>query len=191
MKWILGALALIVASPAPALEGGGRVGDISFNRTHITGPGVNLSRRSDGTWAGKLGYSTVGITEAAGRLTGVQVNLSYESTNEALTIKGLWFSNNVRIELGQDLLTVRIGRFGSDFRRAGASRENCAVFMPTEASRPGAVELCAGADTRPVELTLALVALFTGGSLNPATSAAASFSAFGTVPMVDVENRRR
>ncbi|MCI0672081.1 MAG: hypothetical protein L0Y64_16640 [Myxococcaceae bacterium] len=72
-------------------------GGASFNHERVVGPLVEMSARSDGSWAGRIAGEPVAIAAGGTQLVGSGINLRFTRREEGLEIGGLWQNGLVRV----------------------------------------------------------------------------------------------
>ena len=99
----------------------GFVSNASFDATHVQGPKVNASLRSDGTWGGTIGEPSIPLfhTYKDGTLTGPQFTLTITKTGDLLVITGQHTGRILRFEASPTSLRVRTPSRSIDFNGDG------------------------------------------------------------------------
>ncbi len=81
----------------------------AFNATRVVGPNVNLSKRADGSWGGRLLDQPVDVNEYENRIGGVEFTLQVVATPTGQLVTGQWQGESIRFELDQAQIRVRAG----------------------------------------------------------------------------------
>jgi hypothetical protein len=125
MRRTLALSAVLLASSAfaePPPEGEISIGGqtAAFHETHVFGPQISLSRREDGTWAGRVHGTPVELShEGPDRLVGSNVHLQFTQTDTMSEVRGLWFGQQVRFTFKQDKVSIRLGNRSQDYVPSG------------------------------------------------------------------------
>lgn len=96
-----------------------RSGSASFDETRVVGPHVNMSRRSDGSWAGNLMDGTVDVSVYPDRVVGVGLTLAIERKPDVNIITGQYQGRILRFEVGAEQLIVRTPSISTTLPRTG------------------------------------------------------------------------
>ncbi len=81
----------------------------AFSATRVVGPNVNLSKRADGSWGGRLLDQPVDVNEYENRIGGVDFTLQLVATPTGQLVTGQWKGESIRFELDQAMVRVRAG----------------------------------------------------------------------------------
>jgi hypothetical protein len=81
---------------------------VAFNDWRVMGPHVNLTRRSDGTWAGDVDGTDVLLAPSEGRLSGATADLHFLRREGQLLVRGTigGRSINIRVQIGDGVRTA-------------------------------------------------------------------------------------
>jgi hypothetical protein len=79
----------------------------AFDANRVIGPHVNVSRRSDGSWAGTIEQDVVDINVTADRLTGANLKASIQHNKRGLVISGQWRDLILYYQIGSDQVLIR------------------------------------------------------------------------------------
>ncbi len=82
----------------------------SFSSTRVVGPNVNLTKRSDGSWGGRLLDQPVDVNEYEHRIGGVDFTLQVEATPSGQLVTGQFQGESLRFEIDKAMIRVRAGR---------------------------------------------------------------------------------
>ena len=85
----------------------GNARSASFDAARVVGARINMSRRSDGSWAGTLNEMPVDVSVYPDRISGVNFTLHREDTAGGIVLTGQWQGNMVRFEGVQDKMLIR------------------------------------------------------------------------------------
>jgi hypothetical protein len=86
-------------------------GGASFNRERVVGVQVDVSKRNDGTWGGRINGAPVSINEAGTRITGSGVDINIKRNENEWVIGGYWINESIRIVLNdQEIRAQTPGR---------------------------------------------------------------------------------
>ena len=99
----------------------GFVSSASFDATHVQGPKVNASLRSDGSWGGTIGEPSIALFHIYkdGTLTGPNFTLTITKTGDTLIITGQHTGRILRFEASPTSLRVRTASRSLDFNGDG------------------------------------------------------------------------
>ena len=99
----------------------GFVSNASFDATHVQGPVINASLRSDGTWGGTIGQPSIPLfhTYKDGTLTGPDFTLTISKAGDLLTITGQHTGRILRFEVSPTSLRIRTPSRSMDFNGDG------------------------------------------------------------------------
>lgn len=133
---LLSAACAVIAACATGSEGGGaasasssfvpqgtitsQFGNASFDASHVVGPKINASMRSDGSWGGTIGSETKALfhTYKDGTLSGPDLVLTISKAGNQLVITGQYLGRILRFEVTPTTLLVRTDvrslNFGGD-----------------------------------------------------------------------------
>lgn len=92
---------------------------VAFNDDRILGPEINLTRRTDGTWAGTINDTLVDIRVKEGNLHGIHIDLHWESTDGGFKAQGLIGQRIIRVQVDEKWLEVQNGRTSASLWRTG------------------------------------------------------------------------
>lgn len=92
---------------------------VAFNDDRILGPEINLTRRSDGSWAGTINDTLVDIRVKEGNLHGIHIDLHWEPTDGGFKAQGLIGQRIVRVQVDEKSLEVQNGRTSASLWRTG------------------------------------------------------------------------
>jgi hypothetical protein len=94
----------------------------SFDQNRVVGPLVNLTRRTDGSWGGRLRDEPMDVSVYAARVTGVNFTMAWEpSADGGTAITGQWNGGIMRFETSGDTLLIRTPRHSLTMNRHDAS----------------------------------------------------------------------
>lgn len=82
----------------------------TFSSTRVVGPNVNLTKRSDGSWGGRLLDQPVDVNQYQNRITGADFTLEAEATPTGQLVTGQFQGQSIRFEIGKSMIRVRVGR---------------------------------------------------------------------------------
>jgi hypothetical protein len=82
-------------------------GSASFDANRVAGPRINVTKRSDGTWAGTLDEQSVDVTLKGNRIVGAFMTLSWEQSSSGVLITGQWLGRILRFEVTPEQALVR------------------------------------------------------------------------------------
>ncbi|HLL55061.1 MAG TPA: hypothetical protein VK447_16010 [Myxococcaceae bacterium] len=91
----------------------------SFDDTRVVGSKVNLSRRSDGSWAGQLYNGPLDVSVYPDRLTGVDFTLAKQSAPNGTLYTGQHKGRILRFEVTSEKLLVRTPQNAYTLPRTG------------------------------------------------------------------------
>jgi hypothetical protein len=120
------AVASLLARPAFAFDPSGELlfvargaqsAGASFDAERLVGPTVNMSRRDDGGWAGDLGGENIDLEVSEHRLTGANVDIHLDRSNDKTTVRGTYFGQRISLEFGPRAVTGRVGACSIDLER--------------------------------------------------------------------------
>jgi hypothetical protein len=128
------------------------VSNASFDASHVQGPKVNASLRSDGSWGGTIGVPSIPLfhTYKDGTLTGPNFTLNISKAGDVLTVTGQHMGSILRFEVSPTSLRVRTPSRSLDFNGDGngnysgaktATFTGDAIALPPTV--PMALALCA------------------------------------------------
>jgi hypothetical protein len=80
----------------------------AFTADRVWGPAMDISRRSDGTWAGQLHQEAIDVNVYNGRIAGVHLSFSYEQTADTLLAQGLFLGRPFRVRIGPTQIEVMV-----------------------------------------------------------------------------------
>jgi len=106
----------------PTGQVNGYLSNASFDATHVVGPKINASLRSDGTWGGTIGTEGRALfhTFKDGTLTGPDLTMTITKAGAVLTITGQFQGRILRFEISPTSLKVRTDTRSLDFAGDGA-----------------------------------------------------------------------
>lgn len=87
----------------------------TFDAVRVRAPHTNLSKRTDGSWAGTLNDGAIDTTVTEDSVRGVGVLLTRKVTAEGVVILGQVQGQILRFELGPDRVRVRTPQWSFDF----------------------------------------------------------------------------
>jgi hypothetical protein len=124
------AAALLAGAPAAAQDrpfeptgevrflGWGATGSgAAFDDDRVVGPSVNLTRRDDGSWGGDIAGQNLDLQLSGRKLTGPNVNLSFQTKDGRTSVEGLFFGQRIRIEFDRKRLHGKVGSCSLDLAR--------------------------------------------------------------------------
>ncbi len=82
-------------------------GSASFDANRVAGPRINVTKRSDGTWAGTLDEQSVDVTVTGNRIVGAFMTLSWEQSSNGVLITGQWLGRILRFQVTPEQVLVR------------------------------------------------------------------------------------
>jgi hypothetical protein len=91
----------------------------TFSADRIVGPEVDLIRRADGSWGGRMHGHTVDVDEYPGRIAGTNLKLSVQQSTQGLILAGLWLEEMVRFEITPQKLTIRTPKYALTLQATG------------------------------------------------------------------------
>jgi len=120
------AVASLLARPALAFDPSGEIlfvargapsAGASYDAERLVGATVNMARRDDGGWAGDLGGQSIDLEVSDTRLTGANVDLHVDRSNDKTTVRGTYFGQRISLELGPRTVSGRVGACSLDLTR--------------------------------------------------------------------------
>ncbi|HEX9290793.1 MAG TPA: hypothetical protein VF904_14835 [Anaeromyxobacteraceae bacterium] len=120
------AVASFLAGPALAFDPSGELlfvargaqsAGASYDADRLVGPTVNMSRREDGGWAGDLGGQNIDLEVSDTRLSGANVDLHVDRSNDKTTVRGTYFGQRISLELSPRTVSGRVGACSLDLTR--------------------------------------------------------------------------
>ncbi|HME89862.1 MAG TPA: hypothetical protein VKE49_00450 [Myxococcaceae bacterium] len=94
-------------------------GSASFDANRVAGPRINVTKRSDGTWAGTLDDQIVDVTVNGNRLVGSFMTMSVEQSSNGVLITGQWLGRILRFQVTPDQVVVRTPNRSLTLNRKG------------------------------------------------------------------------
>lgn len=82
----------------------------TFNQERIVGPNVDVSRRSDGTWAGRIYDEPVTIDAAGTQISGANLTARISREGRQLVVGGVWGNGPIRIVINPQEIRVATPR---------------------------------------------------------------------------------
>jgi hypothetical protein len=81
----------------------------SFSADRVLGSTFDISSRSDGSWAGRVGDDIVDLSMRFGALRGAQTTLSWTETPTGVTIDGMFYGQLMHFDLNDKVINVKSG----------------------------------------------------------------------------------
>lgn len=95
----------------------------SFDEYRVVGPLINMTMRSDGSWAGTFGSgpsaTVVDVSYDNGFLRGSNISLKIEEHSAGIKMNGLWLGKQVRFEVDNNQVMVRTDNRSFTLNRTG------------------------------------------------------------------------
>ncbi|HLT28667.1 MAG TPA: hypothetical protein VK013_01390 [Myxococcaceae bacterium] len=92
---------------------------VAFNDDRILGPEINLTRRTDGSWAGTINDTLVDIRVKEGNLHGIHIDLHWKPVEGGFRAQGLIGQRIVRVQVDGKWLEVQNGPASASLWRTG------------------------------------------------------------------------
>jgi hypothetical protein len=86
----------------------GRSDSAQYGPYRVAGPSVNLSYDGEGAWVGSIGGASGRLVVSPGRLQGAAVKLNLLHEGDAITLRGLFGSQQVSLRLTGDTISGRL-----------------------------------------------------------------------------------
>lgn len=83
-------------------------GSASFDEDEVNGPLINMSTRSDGTWAGTINNEVVDVNVYSGRAAGSSLTMKWSDEPNHRVIAGAFRDQPYRFEIFPDHISVRL-----------------------------------------------------------------------------------
>lgn len=100
----------------------------SFDDHRVLAPNMNVSRRSDGSWAGVVSApsnTVIDVEYVDGEIRGSNISLRVTEREDGVRIMGYWLGRQMRFELDDDAVRVMTPN-----RQFAISRRSRGVFGP-------------------------------------------------------------
>ena len=83
------------------------IGSARFDSDRVIGPNINLEKRADGSWAGRLYENFLDLNEYENRVGGVDLTMQRLPLEKGEAYAGQWQGQFFRIDLGEKGIQVR------------------------------------------------------------------------------------
>lgn len=83
-------------------------GSAAWDEDEVVGPLVSMSRRSDGSWGGRINNEIIDVNVYSGRLGGSGMTMKWREENGKLVISGAYRDRPYRFEVMPDHVAVRM-----------------------------------------------------------------------------------
>ena len=99
----------------------GYLSNATFDATHVVGPKINASLRSDGSWGGTIGTEGRALFHVYkdGTLSGPDLTMTISKAGQVLTVTGQFQGRILRFEVSPTVLKVRTDTRSLDFNGDG------------------------------------------------------------------------
>lgn len=124
-------------------------GTAAWSSTRVVGPKIDMSRRADGTWAGRIGDLVVDVSVQPGRVVGSDLTAAYSRTGDKTVITGLLHGQMIRYEF--------------DAQHVNVSSLNRSLSLTRDLGTGGDVRISSAADAADApepQLTFAMIGAF-------------------------------
>ncbi len=94
----------------------------SFNGRRVVGPRIDVSKRPDGSWAGRIYEQPVDVSASGEQITGSSVSLRIKTTDQGMIVGGTFLGGSVRIVLDDKQIAVTSPQRSFTLARTGPGR---------------------------------------------------------------------